>query len=135
MAALPFVPFFVLKDFGQMMFFSSVYATLFLIAVRRFTQRAVLVGSVLLAVGILVVGALQDRGVPSIQASNVTIEYTGSGLGFAGDPNGADVSPLVTVKLSNVQFKPLAFLLFATFNMPDFATTLTAEDLSGTESN
>ena len=58
MAALPFVPFFVLKDFGQMMVFSSVYATLFLIAVRRFTQRAVLVGSVLLAVGILVVGAL-----------------------------------------------------------------------------
>lgn len=58
MAALPFVPFFVLKDFGQMMVFSSVYATLFLIAVRRFTQRAVLVGSVLLAVGILIVGAL-----------------------------------------------------------------------------
>jgi len=58
MAGLPFVPFFVLKDFGQMMVFSSVYATLFLIAVRRFTQRAVLVGSVLLAVGILVVGAL-----------------------------------------------------------------------------
>ena len=28
MAALPFVPFFVLKDFGQMMVFSSVYATL-----------------------------------------------------------------------------------------------------------
>ncbi|HQU93895.1 MAG TPA: FtsW/RodA/SpoVE family cell cycle protein, partial [Pyrinomonadaceae bacterium] len=61
MAALPFVPFFVLKDFGQMMVFSSVYATLFLIAVRRFTQRAVLVGSVLLAVGILVVGALPEK--------------------------------------------------------------------------
>lgn len=58
MAMLPFVPFFVLKDFGQMMVFSGVYATLYLIAVRRFSQRAVLVGSVLLAVSILVVGAL-----------------------------------------------------------------------------
>ncbi len=58
MAVLPFVPFFVLKDFGQMMVFSGVYATLYLIAVRRFTQRFVLVGSVALVVGILVVGAL-----------------------------------------------------------------------------
>lgn len=58
MAILPFVPFFVLKDFGQMMVFSSVYATLYLIAVRRFSQRIVLVGSVGLLVSILVVGAL-----------------------------------------------------------------------------
>ena len=48
MAILPFVPFFVLKDFGQMMVFSSVYATLYLVAVRRFSQRFVLVGSVML---------------------------------------------------------------------------------------
>lgn len=61
MAILPFVPFFVLKDFGQMMVFSSVYATLYLIAVRRFSQRFVLVGSVLLLVGILVVGALPEK--------------------------------------------------------------------------
>jgi cell division protein FtsW (lipid II flippase) len=65
MAALPFVPFFVLKDFGQMMVFSAVYVTLYLIAVRRFSQRFVLIGSVVLIVSILVVGALpvstQDR--------------------------------------------------------------------------
>ena len=61
MAALPFVPFFVLKDFGQMMVFSGVYATLYLIAVRRFSQRFVLVGGVLLLVGILVVGALPEK--------------------------------------------------------------------------
>ena len=61
MAMLPFVPFFVLKDFGQMMVFSAVYATLYLIAVRRFSQRFVLVGSVLLLVGILVVGALPEK--------------------------------------------------------------------------
>jgi cell division protein FtsW (lipid II flippase) len=58
MAVLPFLPFFVLKDFGQMIVFSAVYATLYLVAVRRFTQRFVLVGSVLIAVSVLVVGAL-----------------------------------------------------------------------------
>jgi cell division protein FtsW (lipid II flippase) len=61
MAVLPFFPFFVLKDFGQMMVFSSVYATLYLIAVRRFSQRFVLVGSVLFVIGVLVVGALPEK--------------------------------------------------------------------------
>lgn len=60
MAMMPFFPFFVLKDFGQMMVFSAVYATLFLVAVRRFSQRFVLVGSVLFLVGVLVVGALPE---------------------------------------------------------------------------
>ncbi len=60
MAVMPFVPFFVLKDFGQMMVFSAVYATLYLIAVRRFSQRFVLVGSVMLVAAILIVGALPD---------------------------------------------------------------------------
>ena len=58
MAILPFFPFFVLKDFGQMMVFSAVYVTLYLVAVRRFPQRFVLIGSVVLLVSILVVGAL-----------------------------------------------------------------------------
>jgi cell division protein FtsW (lipid II flippase) len=58
MAILPFVPFFVLKDFGQMMVFSGVYATLYLIAIRRFAQRFVMIGSVLLVLSILIVGAL-----------------------------------------------------------------------------
>lgn len=61
MAVLPFVPFFVLKDFGQMMVFSSVYATLYLVAVRRFSQRFVLIGSVALVIAILVVGALPEK--------------------------------------------------------------------------
>jgi len=61
MAVLPFLPFFLLKDFGQMMVFSSVYATLYLIAVRRFSQRFVLVGSVMLVASILVVGALPAK--------------------------------------------------------------------------
>ena len=61
MAMLPFIPFFVLKDFGQMMVFSAVYATLYLIAVRRFSQRFVLIGSVMLVASILIVGALPDN--------------------------------------------------------------------------
>lgn len=58
MAILPFVPFFVLKDFGQMIVFSSVYATLYLVAIRRFSQRFVLIGSVMLVLSVLIVGAL-----------------------------------------------------------------------------
>ena len=58
MAIVPFLPFFVLKDFGQMMVFGGVYATLYLIAVRRFPQRFVLVGSVVVVMAVLIVGAL-----------------------------------------------------------------------------
>lgn len=61
MAILPFVPFFVLKDFGQMMVFSSVYITLYVIAVRRLPQRFVLIGSVVLLVSVLVVSALPEK--------------------------------------------------------------------------
>lgn len=58
MAAIPFVPFFALKDFGQMLIFSGAYATLYLVAVRRWPQLLVFVGSVFLVISILVVGAL-----------------------------------------------------------------------------
>jgi len=58
MAALPFVPFFALKDFGQMLIFSGAYTTLYLVAVRRWPQLLLFVGSVILVIGILVVGAL-----------------------------------------------------------------------------
>lgn len=58
MAIIPFVPFFALKDFGQMLIFSGAYATLYLVAVRRWPQLLVFVGSVFLVISILVVGAL-----------------------------------------------------------------------------
>src|ERR1051325_10537202 len=58
MAAIPFVPFFALKDFGQMLIFSGAYTTLYLVAVRRWPQLLLFVGSVLVVIGILVVGAL-----------------------------------------------------------------------------
>jgi len=69
MAAIPFIPFFALKDFGQMLVFSSAYATLYLVAVRRWPQILLFVGSVVLVIAVLVVGALpretQER-VPSL---------------------------------------------------------------------
>lgn len=58
MGLIPFIPFFALKDFGQMLVFSGAYATLYLVAVRRWPQLLVFVGSLVLIVAILVVGAL-----------------------------------------------------------------------------
>lgn len=58
MGILPFVPFFALKDFGQMLIFSGAYTTLYLVAVRRWPQLLLFVGSLLLVISILVVGAL-----------------------------------------------------------------------------
>jgi cell division protein FtsW (lipid II flippase) len=58
MGLIPFIPFFALKDFGQMLVFSGAYATLYLVAVRRWPQLLVFVGSLALVVAILVVGAL-----------------------------------------------------------------------------
>ena len=58
MGLIPFIPFFALKDFGQMLVFSGAYATLYLVAVRRWPQLLVFVGSLVLVVVILIVGAL-----------------------------------------------------------------------------
>ncbi|MDT5262130.1 MAG: hypothetical protein QOC61_1134 [Acidobacteriota bacterium] len=58
MGVIPFIPFFALKDFGQMLVFSGAYATLYLVAVRRWPQLLVFVGSLVLVVAILIVGAL-----------------------------------------------------------------------------
>lgn len=73
---------------------------------------------------------------PAVQEGNVVVEYRGSGLGFAGDPNGMDISPLVTVRLQNMQFFPLSLFLFTgNLGMPDFSYTLPMEDGDGTSSN
>jgi hypothetical protein len=72
---------------------------------------------------------------PDISANNVRIEYTGSGLGFAGDPNGMQIAPLVTVRLTGLQFRPLTALMLRTISMPDFRSSMPAEDSSGTQSN
>jgi len=73
---------------------------------------------------------------PQVAAGNVQIQYKNVGLGFAGDPDGPDVSPLVTVSLTGLQFRPLTCLVFAcSITMPDFRAGLTLEDATGTVSN
>lgn len=72
---------------------------------------------------------------PKVQSDNVLVSYEGSGLGYAGDPNGMDVSPLVTIQLTGLEFQPITTLMMAKLELPDFRTSLTAEDGSGSQSN
>ena len=66
---------------------------------------------------------------PDINAPNVRVDYADSGLGYAGDPNGSDVAPLVTVTAVNTTFTPLLFQFFGTsFTLPNISATLTLED-------
>jgi len=43
-AALPIIPFFALKDFGQMLVFLGAYVTLYVVAVRRLPQVTIAIG-------------------------------------------------------------------------------------------
>lgn len=73
---------------------------------------------------------------PTITDKNVIVQYSGSGLGYAGDPDGQDISPLVTIKLQNLNFTPITFLMLKQVQaIPSAATTLTAEDQLGNQSN
>lgn len=73
---------------------------------------------------------------PAISAANVSIEYRNVGLGYAGDPNGPDVAPLVTVRLNGLSFQPITTYLFdLPIAMPDFRAALTLEDGDGAVSN
>jgi hypothetical protein len=46
-----------------------------------------------------------------------------------------EISPLITVTLKDLEFRPITALLLARMGMPQFSTTLTAEDASGQYSN
>ncbi|WP_114521765.1 TadE/TadG family type IV pilus assembly protein [Altererythrobacter sp. ZODW24] len=71
-----------------------------------------------------------------IEPANVQVDYSWSGLGFAGDPNGPDVAPIVTVTLQNQTFTPLLFQLFGgTVTLPTLSYSLTSEDGEGTFAN
>jgi hypothetical protein len=73
---------------------------------------------------------------PDIAPANVAVRYAHSGLGYAGDPNGLDVAPLVTVTVTGLTFQPLTTVLFnSNMNMGPFSYSLTMEDGSGTFSN
>jgi len=73
---------------------------------------------------------------PDVQATNITVTYDNVGLGYAGDPNGPDVQPLITVTVNGIPFAPLVFQMFgATFTLPPVSASLTMEDGAGTYSN
>ncbi len=76
-----------------------------------------------------------------LNTSNVTIDYSHVGMGFAGRP-GLDIVPVVTVRLTGVTFdfmilsfiRPLMFYgseqpTTSGFLMPPFTATLSGEDM------
>ena len=71
-----------------------------------------------------------------LSRSNVTIRYDNSGLGYAGDPTGPDVAPIVTVSAANVSFNPLIGQFFGiNLRFPVVSASLTLEDGQGNFSN
>lgn len=67
---------------------------------------------------------------PSIGEENVVVTYTYVELGFAGNPFGSDISPMVTVSLRDMVFEFVTPGLsgIAEIPMPPFRTTLPGED-------
>lgn len=79
--------------------------------------------------------ALFDR---NVTAARVAIDYTGAGLGYAGDPTpgASDIAPLVTVRLTGLTFKPILGQIFGvSMSLPTFSAALTLEDGVGTLAN
>ncbi len=75
--------------------------------------------------------ARMQRVHPGIQPENVVVEYTHVGLGFAGNPFGSDISPLVTVSLQDMEFQfvtPGLYGIVGGIALPPFLTTLSGED-------
>lgn len=74
---------------------------------------------------------------PMLRAENVTITYSGSGIGYAGDPgladNGdplSDIAPLVTVEVGGIHLRTMT-LFGGSIALPPARTTLTLEDGDG----
>ena len=72
---------------------------------------------------------------PWVRTSSIKVEYSGSGLGFAGDPTIA-MAPIVTIKLENMNIRPISGFVFgASVGLPTILRSLTMEDGRGTRSN
>lgn len=71
---------------------------------------------------------------PRIAAANLVIEYRHVGIGLAGNTEGPDINPIVTVSLRNLelQLHALRFLQIPPIHLPDFRASLSAEDARGT---
>lgn len=73
----------------------------------------------------------------SVNSGNVRVRYSGSGLGYAGDPNVDDsgdplsqIVPVVTVEVVSFRFRSLS-LLGAGITLPGFRYSQTLEDGDG----
>ena len=71
-------------------------------------------------------------------AARVQIDYTGAGIGYAGDPTpgASDIAPLVTVRLTGLTFVPVLGQIFGvSMTIPPVSAALTLEDGVGTVAN
>jgi Flp pilus assembly protein TadG len=69
---------------------------------------------------------------PRVAADQVVVEYRGSGIGFADDPNKPEISPVVTVRILDAQYDAVTLSpLGGTVPLPDFSYSLTLEDGDG----
>lgn len=71
---------------------------------------------------------------PELTASNLTVTYSGSGLGYAGDPSGMQISPMVTVTISGLTWQPISGFMFVNAAYPSISASLSAEDSIGSQS-
>lgn len=75
--------------------------------------------------------AAAQRVMPQLERSNLVVEYAHVGIGFAGRP-GPDSVPAVTVRLRGMKYNVMALHAFglpSEIDLPEFATTLSGEDL------
>lgn len=84
---------------------------------------------------------LAQQQFPELTAANLRVRYEHVGLGYAGDPNGSDVSPVVTVEIVdngvNARlFQPIFLGLFLPngFDLTGVASSMTMEDGAGDSS-
>jgi len=70
---------------------------------------------------------------PYVEASNLTVEYSGSGIGYASDPVVA-IAPVVTVTVHDIPFWTFS-LLGTSLQIPAIGRSLTLEDGQGTASS
>lgn len=73
---------------------------------------------------------------PRIPDNAVSVEYSGSGLGYAGDPSKPEIAPLVTVRVRDVAYASIVLSpLGLTVPLPDFSYSLTLEDGEGSNAS
>lgn len=80
----------------------------------------------------VVLARMQDF-MPDLAADDIVITYSNAGLGFAGDPGGPDIAPIVTVRLADdVAFEPILSAVFGvTLPLPSAPYSIAQEDGMG----